>query len=267
MDCKLNRDQLFSRRRHTKKQVASTVHYHNEYELYYLLDGQTTYFIEDKIFSIEKGNFVFIPKGIPHRTDQLSSRYNERLLLNFGEEMIYEKTRPLLALLSETSVIHIPDAHIPELEALFLKIESEYHENAPGKEALLEVYIHELLILLCRYRIQPELSIPKADQMVYDVSEYIRQNYAQDITLAQLSNQFWINESHLSRKFKQVTGIGVNQYITYVRISNAERLLRQTNLSVTEIAGKCGFNDSGYFSAVFKKHNGETPLSFRKLGK
>lgn len=267
MECKLNRDQLFSRRKHLKKQSASLVHYHNEYELYYMLDGETTYFIEDRIYSVEKGNFVFIPRGVPHRTDSLDGRYNERLLLNFGEEMINEKTRPLLARLGENNLLHIPEQHLPELEQLFLKIESEYRQQAPGQEALLEVYIHELLILLCRYQSPPEDTVRKADQLIYDVSEYIRSNYGQDITLSSLSRLFWVNESHLSRKFKSVTGIGLNQYIAYVRISNAEKMLRETQLSVTEIAGKCGFNDSGYFAAVFKKINGGTPLSYRKQEK
>ena len=267
MECQLNRDQLFSRRRHGKMPIPSMVHYHNEYELYYMLDGQTTYFIEDKIYSIEKGNFVFIPKGIPHRTDAPEGCCSERLLLNFGEELIPEKIRPFLSRLPQGGVIHIPDDHIPELETLFLKIEAEYHGDSPGKDALWELYIHELLLLLFRYQTPPKPENAKPNQLIHNISEYIRQNYAQDITLAQLSRHFWVNESHLSRKFKQVTGIGVNQYITYVRIRNAERLLRQTNLSITEIAGKCGFNDSGYFSAVFKRINQKSPLSFRKQEK
>ena len=75
---------------------------------------------------------------------------------------------------------------------------------------------------------------------------------------------FSISEGYLSRKFKAVSGIGLNQYITYVRICHAEKLLTETNLSVTEIAEKCGFNGSNYFSSVFKKMKGMTPLMYKK---
>ena len=75
-----------------------------------------------------------------------------------------------------------------------------------------------------------------------------------------------MSESHLSRKFKAHTGIGINEYITYVRITNAEKLLRETELSVTEVADQCGYSDSNYFSTVFKRIKGITPQKCRKLG-
>ena len=77
---------------------------------------------------------------------------------------------------------------------------------------------------------------------------------------------FAVSEGYLSRKFKQVTGMGLNQYITLVRISNGEKLLRESNLSVTEVAECCGYNDSNYFAAVFKRVKGVTPLRYRKQG-
>ena len=59
--------------------------------------------------------------------------------------------------------------------------------------------------------------------------------------------------------------MGIIQYLTYVRVTNAKKLLRESTLSVMEVAERCGFNDSNYFSAVFKKVKGMTPMSYRKI--
>jgi AraC family L-rhamnose operon transcriptional activator RhaR/AraC family L-rhamnose operon regulatory protein RhaS len=59
-------------------------------------------------------------------------------------------------------------------------------------------------------------------------------------------------------------GIGINEYITYVRITNAEKILRETNLSVTQVADCCGYTDSNYFSTVFKHIKGIPPQRYRK---
>ena len=93
-------------------------------------------------------------------------------------------------------------------------------------------------------------------------SAYIGENYSRDISLQKISRQFAISESYLSRKFKAVTGIGLNRYITFVRISNAEKMLRDGGASVAEAARSCGYNDSNYFSTVFQKVKGVMPSYF-----
>ena len=264
MEYKLARDRMVSRRKITKKWVESEIHYHEEYELYYMLDGRTTYFIGDDIYSIEKGNFVFIPKGIPHTTENRNCRYNERILLSFSGDIFNEKTNPLLEELSKKRVIYVPDAYLPQLEELLFKLEAEYAQEEKEKDILLDLYILEVLSLLCRYQCERKVHIHESDKIVYQISEYISANFSEDITLESLCKTFAISEGYLSRKFKSVSGIGLNQYIMYVRISNAERLLRESSLSVTEIAERCGFNGSNYFSAVFKKIKGVPPLKYRQ---
>lgn len=260
----LARDLMVSRNKIINKHLVSTTHYHEEYELYYMLDGGTTYFIDGEIFSINKGDFVFIPRGLSHNTDNQNYRHNERILISFREEIFHEDQRFILEELAKTRVVYVPDTQLPVLESLLFKIEAEYVQSEKGKEVLLDLYIQEVLTLLYRYKCERKSVIQESDKIVYTISEYIGKNYGQDITLKSLSKDFAISEGYLSRKFKAVSGLGVNQYITYVRISHAEKLLRDSDLSVTEIAEKCGFCGSTYFSSVFRKLKGVPPLTYRK---
>lgn len=258
------KERMVSRNKVVRRRQITTPHYHDVYELYYMLEGQTTYFIEDEIYSVEKGNFVFIPKGLIHGTDNKSCKNNERILICFGEEFFEGKARNLKKELFELRVISIPEAYLPAMEEMLFKIEAEYHQQEKGRELLLELYIQELLTFICRYRCEKKMQIRESDQIIFSVSEYIRENFEKDITLEGLGKQFAVSESYLSRKFKQVTGMGLNRYLTLVRISNGERLLRDSRLTVTEVAKRCGYNDSNYFTAVFKKLKGVTPIHYRK---
>ena len=261
---KIDKKVYISRKKIVNKRTVCEVHCHDEYELYYMLNGGTTYFIEEEIFSINKGDFVLIPKGVWHSTDNQHYSHNERILVSFGEELFSERTHLVLEALSESRVICVPDTHLPDLETLLFKMEAEYKQEKKGRNILLGMYVQELLILLYRYKCERKSSIQESDKIVYSISEYISKNYGQDLTLKSLSKNFAISEGYLSRKFKAVSGLGVNQYITYVRISHAEKFLKESDMSVTEIAEKCGFCGSTYFSSVFRKVKGVPPLAYRK---
>lgn len=100
--------------------------------------------------------------------------------------------------------------------------------------------------------------------MIEEITEYIKQQYRSELSLSDLGRKFGLSASCLSRKFKAVTGMGISEYITNVRIHNAEQLLSLEKYSVTQVAGLCGYSDSNYFAAVFKKIKGITPLKFSK---
>lgn len=264
MEYPLVEEKMVSRGKNIRKHQVSTPHRHENYELYYMLKGRTTYFIEDKIYSVDTGNFVLIPPLLIHGTDNENCKTNERLLVSFPESLFEGRGQELKEQLMPRRIICIPEEHLPEIEALLFRIEAEYAQNEKGREFLLELYIGQLLILICRYACERKMKIRESDKIIYKVSDYIRENFAEDITLESLSRIFAVSEGYLSRKFKLVTGMGLNQYITLVRISNSERLLRESDLSITEVAEHCGYGDSNYFAAVFKKVKGVTPLKFRK---
>ena len=123
----------------------------------------------------------------------------------------------------------------------------------------------ELLTLLCRLKTNHELVGFQTDEIIRETAEYIRQNYSENISLISLGKKFCLSESYLSRQFKAVLGIGLSDFITYIRITNAEKLLAETDAPITEIASACGYNDSNYFASVFKRLKGTTPHKYRKL--
>lgn len=248
----------------SNRRKRSGVHSHNHYELYYLVDGKTKYFIGDEIFEVESGDIVFVPKGLFHGTDSETCLRNERILIFFSEDTFLPGTAHILKKLCAERVIHINKGKEERIERLFVRLRNEYENRAEFSDTLLTLYILELVTLICRYKIDAKPDSSGINEDIYAISRYIRTNFNKELSLKSLSKDFAMSESHLSRKFKEVSGIGINEYITYVRILNAEKLLKENKLPITQIAASCGFNDSNYFSTVFKKLKGITPLRYSK---
>lgn len=100
------------------------------------------------------------------------------------------------------------------------------------------------------------------------VIRYIEKNYAASISLDELSSVTNFSKFHLCRKFKDVTGMGITNYILNYRINKAKEFLLAPNSGkIFEIAKSVGFNDTSYFNRTFKKHTSYTPNEYQRLNK
>jgi two-component system, response regulator YesN len=99
--------------------------------------------------------------------------------------------------------------------------------------------------------------------IVDSVRHYLDQHYASEISLTLLSELFHINSAHLSETFKNYVGQNFSDYLVNLRMDKAQQFLRDKELKIIDVANLVGFSNSGYFSTVFKKHFGQTPVEFR----
>lgn len=99
---------------------------------------------------------------------------------------------------------------------------------------------------------------------VQQAIRYIRENYARDLSLGDLSNEAGLNEGYFSGLFKKDTGKSITEYLNEIRMEKAKELLAETNLKNYEIAEKVGFRNASYFSTMFKKYTGMTIQEYRQ---
>ncbi len=100
-------------------------------------------------------------------------------------------------------------------------------------------------------------------EIIGKAKEYIKRNYANEITVKELANHFSVNPNYFSTIFKQETGVTLTNYLKDTRIQKACDLLRNTHSTINEIAQIVGYEDTQYFYRVFKKTLGITPLEYR----
>ncbi|MEJ2042525.1 MAG: helix-turn-helix domain-containing protein [Reinekea sp.] len=140
-------------------------------------------------------------------------------------------------------------------------------ERQFGDEALALVerqFMHELKRNFTTPYYEPGGKIHD-DELVSLVQSWVRSHFSESITIQQMADIAGQSERQLRRRFLKATGESPIQYLVRIRIEQAQDLLRESNLTATDIALTTGFASSGYFSRTFKKHNGMSPGDYRKM--
>jgi len=99
---------------------------------------------------------------------------------------------------------------------------------------------------------------------VQRVRAYIDEHYDEALSLNMLAEQFYVDDSYLSRMFKQQVGSNLMLYLAQTRIAQAKKLLGQKDMSITDVAQMVGYDDYAYFSRVFKRLEGRSPRAYRE---
>ncbi|WP_152392379.1 response regulator transcription factor [Paenibacillus guangzhouensis] len=158
------------------------------------------------------------------------------------------------------------------LSFLYILDEDQQEQMVMGYEQLMDtfenvsemnVYLRSLSMKLSRRK--PEYETKETTNETFmSILQYVHENYRSTITIQSLTQKYYINPNYLSQLFKKEVGETFTSYMTRLRINNACNLLEQTNLRVTEIAEKVGYQDYFYFTRMFKKITGHTPTQFRE---
>jgi len=108
-----------------------------------------------------------------------------------------------------------------------------------------------------------DLAQVKHSDIVFKITNYIKKNCSEKLSLESLAKEVYLSKSYLSSVFKQETKMSLTAYITKVRVEKSKRMLIEENIGLAAIAGKCGFKDQSYFTKVFKKETGISPKRYR----
>ncbi len=248
-------------------------HYHNAYEIYYLLEGQRNYFIKDRTYPVSKGDIVLINVHDIHKTTELDNAAYERILIYFQKDFIYpvmehEKDIGLLnCFSSEHKVIRL---RIPEqafVQSILLKMVDENKKKPKGYLTYERILLAELLLFINRYMEEYQEGVDYNSQLhkkMSEVARYLMENYMHKLSLKKVADRFYITPCHLSRAFKKTTGFTFIEYLNSIRIKEAQKLLKETRKSVMQISELTGFDSQTHFGRVFKNMTGLSPLKYRK---
>ena len=239
----------------------STRHIHDAFEIYYMKEGHCTYHIEDHVYKVLPGDVILIPGNTSHRTTYGGVAHT-RLLVNCSYAYI---PWVVLERLADMGHLYRNRKAISQLEELFAKIEHEYSHADALSEEVMKCFTAELLFVILRHKNEHEMKKTTGNDFVATVQEYIQNNYMNEVKLSTIAEMLSVSQEHLSRVFKQETGIGFKEYLVKFRLQKAEDMLKhEPGRAVSEVAYACGFNDGNYFSYKFKEAYGVSPTEVRR---
>ncbi|MGP0585542.1 AraC family transcriptional regulator [Paenibacillus timonensis] len=251
-------------------------HFHDAWEIYYLVSGERCYFIKDQIYRICAGDLVLIPINVLHKTSPSGklSQSHERLLVNFRTEAVSAllpgREEELEQLFERYPVLRLSTEEQHLVQPLLARMLTEQKEQAKGYEEYGRLLLAELLLNLLRMaHTRPNHDGEEGDgkrpyREIAEVARYINTHFEENLSLGELAGRFHLSPYYLSHIFPRVTGLTLVAYINRVRIEEACALLRETELPVTDIAYRVGYQSVTHFGRVFKKAKAVSPQSYRR---
>ena len=249
-------------------------HWHTDIEVIMPITNNYTAVLRDTTYILEPGDIMIIPSGELHELSAPENGNRYIMLIDHavlrevnGFDSIYSKFFPCAVFRKKDNI----EEH-SILENILKQIVSENTRQL----ALYEASLHSLIIafFVQAGRIQfssiETLNDVKAEKqqyyidVFYNLCSYMNDHCTEDLTVDELATMTGFSTSQFIRLFKKFTGVTYYEYLTKRKISYAEvLLLDRTDLSISDIAMRSGFNSLATFNRVFKQNLNCTPSEYR----
>jgi AraC-like DNA-binding protein/quercetin dioxygenase-like cupin family protein len=234
-------------------------------EIIYICEGEGTFIINNKSYTAKKGDILIYNAGVIHEeysnpsnplvtyfcgiSNLAIDQLQELCIIPFGLEPIIQKSK-------YSDLIGLYFSHIFEESSL----------KAAGFEIICQGLLTSSIALMYRaIKLQNLRNETKeSNTLAHRIKEFIDKNYKKNIKLEDIADALYINKYYLSHVFKEQMQITPINYLINRRIGEAKNLLVSTELKIGEIARIMGYDNTNYFTLLFKKMTGETPKQFKQ---
>ncbi len=255
------------------------MHSHGDFsELVIILEGTAIHIVENERYLIREGDVFVISNDTVHGYESAENFCICNIM--FKLEEAFPKIFDIWNLAGFHALFVIEPSitrdhsfqsrlklSLPQLDNLKEKLTAmtvEYSKKIDGRKTFLIASFLSIALELSRqYEATPELDPQRYVHLANAVS-YIEKYYAEHITIELLAKQCNLSSRQFSRLFNEIYHDSPGNYLLKFRIQKAKMLLYNNNLSITQVAYQCGFNDGNYFSRQFLREIGATPRDFRK---
>lgn len=264
---------LYIMRRFFDARDETPSHAHDFLSLIYILNGEAQYEIGGKIYPVSPGTLFICNPEVTHHRILLKNQRIEEFQAGIGG----------LGLKGLPANCLIPQGEEP-LQTFYSygqaffnaigEITAEQQKNDEASVLMLKCIVMKLLVYIIKERYVPSATQEKnvfylerydKTAMVNNILAFINDNYMKPVSLAKISENTYLSPIYVSRVFKETTGESPISYLIRVRLVKACGLLAGNGASVREIARQVGYEDAYYFSKLFKKYYGVSPMEYRRM--
>ncbi|WP_342756647.1 AraC family transcriptional regulator [Kineothrix sedimenti] len=251
------------------------MHWHSEFEIDYVLQGQGDFICGDEHFPVSHGDVIMISPNMLHAAYPSSNMSLHYIAFVFHANMLGLESndrssthciRPLITgQLRVNMKYDLSHPDYPVIRSLTETIVSCANKNNPYDDLLLK---STLLQLYWFFEKNDNLSSFQDDDISYSslirpALEHMTYCYMDSITIDELSAKCAISSSHFMNSFKKAVGCSAIEFLTHLRIKAACTALTDTTDDISTISYSCGFNNLSNFNKQFKKITGSSPREYR----
>ncbi len=242
----------------------SIPHAHRYAELFYIVGGDGQFRIEDELYPVKADQMVIVNPNVLHTEVSYKAHPMEYIVLGIeGLELSVGKNTD-----GRFSILDYRGGG--DILTCLRHILRESQEMLEGHEMVCQAYMEILIVRLMRNISLAMSPVPvekRASRQCAVIRRYIDTHYKEPLNLDVLAQQAHVNKYYMAHVFKQEYGVSPIQYLAQRRIEESKYLLRETDMSLSQISRVLGFSSASYFSQSFCKMTGMAPIEYRKSSK
>jgi AraC-like DNA-binding protein len=255
--------------------------WHERLEIFVPVDGVGLFRMGDRLVPFSAGDVLVVDNKRLHRTERIAGPKRQALVISFLPAFVYNLASPLcdLTFLSpfycqatdRDPVVRLGAARLDAIHGAINALLACYAERpfGPSSQAGCKTHLMALLYQLSLHFAYAEVA--QAELLLQQqrarrlgtLLEHLGREYGRKITVADAAVMVGMSESRFMRYFRAASGMTFVSYLTHIRLSHAARLLRESDLNISEIAGAVGFHDQSYFDRQFRSEYRVTPREYR----
>lgn len=237
----------------------SIPHAHHYAELFYIVGGDGQFRIEDRLYPVQANQMIIVNPNVMHTEVSYEAHPLEYIVLGVeGLELSVTDTQ-------ENRFRLVDCRGGSDILTCLRHILQETQAAQPGYETICQAYMEILILRLMRStRFSVAAGAPSASNQCAAVRHYIDTHYKESLTLDTLAKQAHLNKFYLAHAFREEYGMSPIHYMITRRVDESRYLLRETDMSMSQIARILGFSSASYFSQSFRKAEGISPMEYRK---
>ncbi len=238
-------------------------HWHPEIEIVYVQSGTINYNVGEQKYILNEGDAMLVMPNQLHGANYVSDAtwyallINPRLIFQNQDSIIYEKyfkNFNFNNILLNQNEIKITQSII-----------NSYYEEIFDYELEIISNLYQLWLSVVKRPIEDKNTSKISSYRLKRIIDYINQNFSKKIKIDDLSKEVNLCRSEICKLFRESLNTTFTEYLIKFRLEKSLDLLLSNKTNITEICDLVGFNSSSYFTEVFKKYFGQTPLTYKKI--
>ena len=272
----------FPQVRQPSARTAWRAHYHDFFELSFILAGQAQHQIGANLFPVKAGDIFFLSNDLPHHyvlgPEERLTVLNIAFLPEFLESAItFDKLRagvqfflvePFFRSLEDGGgKLTVNGDTFFRMATLGLAIVDAFNRSYPAQSDLVPLLFKAFIMSVNaayeeRVAERPKF-YAKREALFREIIAFLDRRFSERISLASISTAVRLGRTRLAEIFKEKQGMTIVAYINHRRVEQAQHLLRATDMPIITIAFESGFGDVSHFNHTFKRMVGSTPRQYR----
>ncbi|MDF2724022.1 MAG: hypothetical protein K0Q59_3697 [Paenibacillus sp.] len=222
-----------------------------EHTLILVVRGKVVYELNDKRFTLEKGDYLYYPPGVMRTAYNVPEGPHQKYFVTFALSHPNETPMPDHFCLIRTK-------HYDYVKQRFIALNQHWFAQMPHYRMICQGIVLELMGYIARESELEQFASAKM-RLMEKIREYIIEHYREPIRIQDLAELIDRAPNYITQTFKQITGLTPITYMHHLRVQTASTLILNSKMTLGEISDYLGYNDQSHFYRMFKKITGYPP--------